>query len=398
MVEDKFIFFNYSKENRLMYLKYSKFLEFIGIYVCGSYKQINIKNKDIIIDLNKNLNLISEIKSRIINIDVGTLIKLIDIFENNNLFESFINLDYLCINSSLLEKINNSINKAINDLEIYYKTNEENLSKDYNVRYAILHCKERSNFTKNLLNKNLNYNISDLLKEAYILQKNFPKISNINVLIGKIGEISKEYTMNSIESFKKATSMTNGQIYQSNILYSLGRICEGIDVLEYLKNDSYERAYNIIPNYRNTYKLAEQYIYLESYDISLKYFKECLKEIEYFNFYLSPLEQIYYFKTLSYMSIIYNKKKEYLLAIENSNKAIDVKNIIYNERNNPTGYNKLYFDIYNKYLANSNLDISDVIDSKLKQMPIKNIYFNLANAYQGLGLNDISNEYWNLVK
>lgn len=114
------------------------------------------------------------------------------------------------------------------------------------------------------------------------------------------------------------------------------------------------------------------------------------------------MEQEYYFKVCSHLAFIYNQKKDYISAIRYAERALDFKNDVYKERKNATGYDKMYYDIYGDLSGSINgvnaWDPEEIINVELKRMSSKNIYYHLAVAYQGLGIDDVASEYWKLIK
>lgn len=199
--------------------------------------------------------------------------------------------------------------------------------------------------------------------------------------------------MNGIENYKQGLTIAQDEIYRASILYKIGKSSEGIEQLEKLKNDAYERADKVVPTYKTKYKVARQYMEIGVLDVAIEYFKESLRKLEEYGYYLDPIEQEYNFKIYSHLASLYNSKRDYIEAVKYGERTIDLKNKIYDSKGDPQGYNKLYYEIYQ---GKSNID--GIISEVLKGMNIKNIYQHLGVAYDGLGLRDISEEYFKLVR
>lgn len=131
-----------------------------------------------------------------------------------------------------------------------------------------------------------------------------------------------------------------------------------------------------------------------AYSYAIEYFKECLEPIGCnINKNCSdPLAQEYYFKTCYHLANIYNIKREHSTAINYAEKAIDLKDKIYCEKDDSEGYDKIYYD-----LSKDICTVECLIDIEFKRMNSKPLYYNLANSYLGLGLNNESNEYCRLL-
>ena len=415
MVRDKSVLLTYSNKNRMKYQECAEFFRLIGVYVCENYQaKGNEPGIETQTDFQYNLDDDSEIdlEEQFINFmshdelqadSNGEIAKEVEkIFQSYHLLQASVTLQYFCINTSIVGYAGELFSNAAKNLEDYSNDNLDKTKPNYQIRYAILYCKQKANLAKSLLDEVLCYPIADLLKEASCLQEEFPNCSNTWMLIGMICEISKEYKMKAIEVLKKAADTVNGKVYSTSILYRLGKNCEGMEELEYLKNDSYEQAYNIMPKYRNIYKLARQYMDMEIWELAIGYFKQCLEKINWHGEYLDPLEQEYYFKVCSHLAYIYNQMNDYVSAIRYAERALDFKNDIYDAKDDLEGYNKMYYDVY-KELAWEEKEKEDwnpknIIEVELKRMSTKNIYHHLAVAYQGLGIDDVAGEYWNLVK
>lgn len=413
MIRDKSVLLMYSNENRIRYQEYAEFFRLIGVYVCEGFKLKGYPLDDIEADEKYNLddtelNLVQEYINFLSRDELAadpqgkTAEKVVQVFQKYDLLQASVTLQYFCINTPIVDGAGNFFRDAAKELEVFYLENKNIAEPNYQIRYAILYCKQKANLAKSLRNKGLDYPIEDLLKDAYNLQERFPNCSNTWMLIGMICEISKEYKMQAIEALKKATDIVRGKIYSASILYRLGKNCEGIEVLDHLKNDAYERAYNVMPKYRNIYKLARQYMDMDAWDLAIRYFLECIKEIRCHDKYLDPLEQEYYFKVCSHLAYIYNKKMDYREAIRYAEQALDLKNDIYDAREDADGYDKMYYDIYGSMKLDRDSETEwkpvNIISVELQRMSSKNIYHHLAIAYEGFGIKDVADEYWSIVK
>lgn len=394
----------------MKYQEYAEFFRLIGVFVCENFRT---EEFDLIIepqvdfeyDLDEDSGLdLEQEYVRLLNLDgaesdsdeiIASFV--VEIFQKYHLFQASVTLQYFYFGTPIVNYAGIYFWHAAQELEDFLENHADIVKSDYQIRYAALYCKQKANLADSLLVDRLSYSIADLLKEANELLEDFPNCSNTWMLVGLICEISKEYKMNAIEAFKKAADAVRGKLYSASILYRLGKNCEGVEVLEFLKNDAYEQAYRLMPKYRNIYKVARQYMDMEIWDIAIEYFLECLEKIEWHGDYLDPLEQEYYFKVCSHLAYIYNKKKDYMSAIGYAESALDLKNEIYDTMDEPEGYDKIYYEIYGR-LNEEGWKPEEIICVELKRMASKNIYHHLAVAYQGLGFEDVAGEYWNLVK
>lgn len=66
------------------------------------------------------------------------------------------------------------------------------------------------------------------------------------MLLGMIYEISKGNKMDAIDAFTDAKNGIGDMPYVSSVLYRLGKVCEGSEVLRWLMNDSYLMSYKVL--------------------------------------------------------------------------------------------------------------------------------------------------------
>lgn len=415
---NKSILLTYSNKNRIKFQKYAEFFRFIGVYVCENLLedieeavQLEMKDdfdaeyrfddsngsdlelRDLFLEFFEQEALTAEEQD-----------ELIRVFCDYKLLQASMTLQYFNISDSIVSPAGRFFKGAAEALEAFFSKSGNYIESSYEIRYAVLYCKQKANLARDLAEGYLYYSIEELLDEALELQKDFPNHSNTWMLIGMICEISKGHRLQAINAFKEARDAVRNQPYVSSILYRIGKNCEDIEMLVHLKNDSYEEAYNRMPKYRNIYKVARQYMCMDEWDFAIKFFKECIHKIKLRGDYLDPLEQEYYFKVNSHLAYIYVKKGEYMTAIEYANVALDFRDNVYAAMELPDGYNKMYFDVYEGVDTEEGWGTLEdwsprsMILLEVKRMSSHNVYLYLAQAYQGLGIQDIADEYWNLVK
>lgn len=221
---------------------------------------------DIEFDIDKNnfKDVILKFKNALVNSKTVEIVnEILKSYNKYNLFQASMTLQYFCINHPVVQTAGELFENAAKQLENYYNNNCEQAEKNYFIRYAKLYCKQKANLAKFLIKDYLYYSVDELIKENLTMQKDFPEYSNIWVLMWLICEISKENKMDCIEVFKKARDEVGNKLYVVNILYQLGVNSEGLEIFRNLKYASYENAYNIMPIYRNIYKIAQQYTKME---------------------------------------------------------------------------------------------------------------------------------------
>ena len=106
------------------------------------------------------------------------------------------------------------------------------------------------------------------------------------------------------------------------------------------------------------------------------------------------MEQEYCFKVKGHLSFIYTQKEEYSQAIRYANEALDIKEEIYEQlkEHKTNGCNRMYYEIYTEERA------GEIIDIELKRMASKALYEHLAISYQRLGMDDVADTFWRVVK
>lgn len=416
MAEIKSVLLTYSNENRVLYQKYAEFFRLIGLYVGEKVRKHQNQEADTDDGIQFDMELdidnkefaefekwISEIGNMYGNLENKK--EILNTYMHYGILQASMTLQYFCINNPVVKTAGELFANAAKQLEKYCNDHREQTEKNYFIRYAKLYCKQKANLAKFLTKDYLYYSVDELIEENLALQKDFPEYSNIWVLMGLICEISKEHKMECIEALKKARDAVGNKPYAVNILYRLGKNSEGIEIFRDLKYSSYENAYNIMPTYRNIYKIAQQYMKLEIWDLAIKYFKECLEKIkDDRKEYLDPLEQEYCFKVKAHLSFLYTQKEEYSQAIRYANEALDLKEEIYEQLNDHNGCNRIYYEIYTeeregeRYVLIKDLNPKKLIELELNRMASKALYERLAISYQRLGMDDVADIFWSVVK
>ena len=381
-------------DNQILYWQYAEFLKFMGLFIVNDNKSARKLPGEVV----KSIPVVTVNNDSNFELDMKRLFPdgddIVKIYNKYNLTRAASILRLFAYGSGAVYKAGEYFYKAAGELD---KISES--SGDWRLKYATLYCKQKANYSSYLCDIYLYYNIEKLLKEAESLINTVKNIGYnpacVYLLKGMIAKISKEFKMKSIEEMVKARKYAEGKLFKSEILFEVGVNCDNIEELNYMKNDAYELAYNLNPIYQHTYKFAFQFFKGEEYSFAIKFFKECLDQIgcNINKTCSDPLAQEFYFKTCSHLANIYNIKGEYLTAINYAEKAIDLRNKIYCEKDDSEGYDKIYYD-----LSKDICIVECLIDIELKRMNINPLYRNLANSYLGLGLKNESNEYFRLLK
>lgn len=108
------------------------------------------------------------------------------------------------------------------------------------------------------------------------------------------------------------------------------------------------------------------------------------------------MEQEYCFKVKAYLSFIYTQKEEYSQAIMYANEVLDFKEEIYEQlkEHKTNGCNRMYYEIYTEEMFAP----EELIDIEIRRMESKALYKYLAISYQRLGMDDVADIFWSVLK
>lgn len=381
------VLIRYSNKNRYKFQWYAEFLRFIGYFVCEDLKEDSDSDEllseytydlEIDLDTNKETEIYYDILCKF-NGTAYELNYLKKVFEDYNLFQAAVTLQYFRLNSTITDKAGKKFKEAVNELDA--------LDADiYEINYAMIYCRQKANLACFLCKKTLYYNVDELGSMCAQFANEYPGESNIYMLLGLIFENYSWNSMNAVNAFIEAKDMIGEKPYVSSVLYKLGKACEGEENLRSLMNDAYENAYNTMPKYSNTYKIAQIYMKMEIYNEAIEFFEECLHKLENRDYYMDPLEQEYLFKVnanLSYLSI---RTNDYFSAVEYAGNAKKLKQRIKDSIDDKNGFNKFYYEIY----GNTEWNVKDVINIELSRMSEYNVDKYLLTAYHNMGLDDVA--------
>lgn len=401
------VLLTYTNEYRFEYQFYAEFLRFIGVYVCENFMDddgnvdINPRRYNVWPEINVNKygrfqndqrDKLEEVLADIFEESIPSLWiqDLLDIYVKNNLMQSSVTLQYYRTtrDEALVLAKGKAFENAAADLLDLIQNNESYL-KEPNVRYAKLYCKQKANLAQYRYDGSYIYYMDKLAIEGTDILKEYPEFSNVWILLGLIYENSEKHIRDAIDSFLRGIEFIKDQPYAASVYYWLGRVCEGISSLQDFSDESYGRAYNTVPRYRNVYKFANVFYADGDLEKAIEYYEKCLERLETKKSYLDPLEQEYYFKVCVQMSSVYMKLEKYKQAMIKAVDAIRLKEEIEKEEMK-NEYTKFYYDMY------GDIEAKDYIRLTLKKMNPRNAYHNLAKACQKNGLEKEAETYWKL--
>lgn len=397
------VLIRYSNANRYKFQWYAEFLRFIGYFVCEYLKEDNDSDEldeyiyDIEFDLDNDEK--TEIYDGILREFKGNkdkckyLKKLKNVFENNNLFQAAVTLQYFSINSTVTYMAGRHFKEAADKLDALYKEYSDT-DIQYEFNYARLYCRQKANLACFLCKKPLYYTENELGSMCSQFADEFPGENNIYMLLGLIFENSSRNKMNAVNAFIEAKDRIGEEPYVSSVLYKIGKACEGEENLRWLMNDAYENAYNIMPKYRNIYKVAQQYMKMEVYNEAIEYFEECLCKLGNRTDYMDPLEQEYLFKVNAHLSYLSIRNNDYFSAVEYAGNAKKLKQRIKDDIYDKDGFNRFYYEVY----GNTEWNVEEIINIELNRMSEDNIDQYLGTAYHNMGLDDIATKILNTAE
>lgn len=403
----------YRNEDRHIYQCYTEFLRLVGIYVCEE-----LINQDIDVNVNDYMQetgcsayyevtgneskehdtlyfLKSELDRQFKETEPWIPYEAVrKIFNENELLQASVTLQYFRTNARSngmkgeLRNVAKKFEKAADEFVALIEQDNTYID-NYYVRYARLYCKQKANLASSLSDGSVIYFINDLAAEGTALKDDFPTFSNAWVLLGFVYEISKTYTYEAIAAFSHAIEMEGDKKYISSIYYWLGKRYEELNSVKEKANSCFERAYQIMPKYRNAYKIAVAYMHKKVWDEAEKYFMECISYIKGREELWDPLEQEYYFKIKVHLGYIYLQKREYHKSINCSESAINLKESI---EDSPEKFTKFYKKIY---IRDEKVD--EIVKLTLEKMTNRQVYAHLSKAYGELSMTERSVTYSKLL-
>ena len=399
------VLLSYENKDRVAYQALAEFLRLLGFFVCEDVRyeadsepefEINVNDYDLcyMVDSTSPIDYVGiteYLLAKDMDWDMQRSIcyeQLYSIYSRCNLLQASVTLQYYRIKHEEIKNAGDNFVQAADALELLIKANP-GVDGIEQIRYAKLYCKQKANLAYFLYGGPVAYYVNDLAAEGLALVKEYPWFANAWALLGFIYEISKDYAQDAVDAFQRAIDMVGEKPYISSLYYWLGRRCEDYDALIQSQYDAYQRAYKLMPKYRNIYKIARMYLVKADWNNALKYFEECLEKIEKKGTYLDPLEQEYYFKVNVHISYIYLKLKDYYNAIIRANRALDYSKQIAKRAD---GYVSFYQNIYGVANANKYINIT------VSHMQPRQIWNYLAIAYQESGMQEEADRYWNLFK
>ena len=402
MVNNTSVLIKYSNKNRYKFQQYAEFLRFIGYFVCEYLKEDDDSEKLDKYIFNFELDLDFDDDTEINN-NINTwfdgseteLRELKDVFSKWNLFQASVTLQYFSTNASLATTAGNLFKSAADELDSFYCNNKSRINFEFEYYYAQLYCKQKTNSACFLSKKVLYYPIDELIEQCNNLHRLYPENENIYVLEGLIYENTTSNRINTVQAYIAAKENIGEEPYVSSVLYRMAKACEGEEGLRWLMNEAYENAYNIIPKYRNIYKVAWQYLEMEANCDAIEYFQECISKIENRQEYMTPLEQKYLFMTNSHLAYLSISNNQFFEATKYAHDALNLKKRIIQEKTNPDGFNKFCYEIYQN---NEVWNVINIINAELDIMAEDNINRYLALAYRRVGLYDMAEEYSDKLK
>lgn len=406
------ILLSYKIENRILNDYYKYFLKMLGIFTWEELKKennefdINVdievseikKEKDFSISPNK----LEKLK-KTLELQVGKEYlndwydELIRIYDKYNLFGASVTLDNFKISCPEVLEAGERFLSASEELAELIENNK-NYQYNRHIRYAKLYCKERANFAKYTYNETVFFYINGLAVEGLALLKQFSQNpheewnSIIWQLLGNIYRISKQFSQDSIDSYERAIELIKDKPYVSNVYYDLGSKCKEYLALKDFKNKFIKKSFEICPNAKNTYNIAIIYYENKEWEESLKYLNILINLLGKKEQILSPLELIYYYKSLEIMSNIHLKLKNYHKVLEIVDKALILKKNILNGIEYQNKYTNFYYETYSIEEAKKHINLT------LEQMKEENFYRILGESYMEVGMVEESEKYYILYR
>lgn len=400
------VLITYDNQLRVEYQSLAEFLRLLGVFVCEDMRCTKDSEPQLIWheqDYTYSYTIPSSVpvndyadafKAAILEMGLqqdyfdGWYDKIFRIYQKCNLLQASVTLQYYRMKHSEIEKAGRCFEAATESIIQLMNLNPV-YSNNPHLRYARLYCKQKTNLAYFLCEEPVAYYVNDLTAEGVGLTNDFPDFANAWVLLGLVYEISKDYVKDSIDAFQRAIDMVGEKPYVSSIYYWKGRRCEEHDNLRELQQDSYKKAYELMPKYRNIYKVARGHLDKEEWQDALSCFKECLQCLEKKGAYLDPLEQEYYFKVKIHLSYIYLQQKDYYQAIISGNDALNFRKDIEDSKKACVAF---YYDMYGQENAQTYIDMT------LARLSRRQIWRYLAIAYQESGMQDVADDYWRLYR
>ena len=266
-----------------------------------------------------------------LNVSQSVMQKLLDIYLEQDVVIAACDLQYYRMLSEIhvesKKKFLNAVEKlqALEDDDSSQKAGNSwgrgDRQGEFYYRYSVLYCKQRVNLAcwflkdgeyylrgngelcdKNGFRRQLNleYGVAELVKECWLLIREYPEKANLCVLLGLITERADDAFQLTINAYQEAVQKIGEQPYASHVYYWLGwRFERNNGTLSEAKK-AYGKAYLLQHKYRNIYKVAVMYESEGNKEQFIQYLMACRKEIKHRTDNegkLDPLEIEYYCKS-----------------------------------------------------------------------------------------------------
>lgn len=406
------ILLRYKNKNRILYQTYAEFLRLAGIYVCEDIYEADEEDKWAEFDFsiryeipedeieigNGEERALKNLKNELSLVDGDDVFgegsdlyicydDIRKIFVKNYLLTSSVTLQYFRMESKLVEEAGENFARAADEFVELIKKRADYQSNRH-IRYAKLYCKQKANLAQYFCGNSVFYYVNNLAEEGLGIMKQFPDFSNAWVLLGLVYEISKDYGRDAIDAFQRAIALVNNQPYAANIYYWLGKRYEEYDSLYNMSDESYQAAYNVVPKYRNAYKVAVSYMQKGKWEQALLYFDKALQLLEIKGDFKDPLEQEYYFKVNLHIGYIFLQKEEYDNTINSVDKALTLRKGLENTE-------KKYIDFYDQIYGGKSDEYRAL---ELQRMGIRQAYLYKATALQKMNQSGQAEKYWDKIR
>ncbi|MCM1537639.1 MAG: hypothetical protein NC254_04490 [bacterium] len=296
-------------------------------------------------------------------------------------------------NKATIRKVGDLFERAADAFVRLVKENPWYMNNQY-IRYAKLYCKQKANLARYFCGEPVVYYVDDLGAEGMALLQRFPEFSNAWALLGFVYEISADHVKDTVDAFQRAIQMEGAKPYVSSIYYWLGKRCEEYSYLRTQVYDFYEKAYRLMPKYRNVYKVANWYMQKKDWKNAILYYQNCLTFLDARGDYQDPLEQEYCFKVNIHICYCFMQQKEYAAAIPYAEKALWLRQKLEQALENkgkPGSLTRFYYDMYNAEHAEACIAI------ELDRMQDAQVNTYLAKAYQEINKPEEAKRYLDQV-
>ncbi len=403
----KSILLTYNNPDRISYQRYAEFFRLAGIYVCeecrtgaedkGSRWDKKIFSVAYVIghecEAERRCTPVDELREKVEQRS-SALYECYDdiekIYNECRLLQASVTIQYfrtkvLNETKAVMKEAGDAFEKAADEFVELVRTKPWYMDNQY-VRYAKLYCKQKANLARYFCNEPVVYYVNDLGAEGMALLQRFPEFSNAWVLLGFVYEISQDYVKEAIDAFQRAIQLEGQKPYVSSIYYWLGKRCEEYSYLKDQAYEFYRRAYQLMPKFRNIYKVANWHMQKKDWENAILYYQNCLIFLNARGSYQDPLEQEYCFKVNIHICYCYMQQKEYANAIPYAEAALQLRQKLESEERSGDS-TRFYYDMYGEEKA------GEYIKIELNRMQETQAHTYLAKAYQEINKPGLSKEH-----